>query len=63
MPDAIANKVSNAVAAAVQTPAVRKLFIDRNVEPYGSTPQELQRLIDSEIEQWGPVIKKANITV
>ncbi len=63
MPDAIANKVSNAIAAAVQTPAVHKLFVDRNVEPYGSTPQELQRLIDSEIEQWGPVIKKANITV
>jgi tripartite-type tricarboxylate transporter receptor subunit TctC len=63
MPDAIANKVSNAISAAVQVPEVRKLFIDRNVEPFGSTPQELQKLIDSEIAQWGPVIKKANITI
>lgn len=62
LPDALATKVSSAIAAAVQTPEVRKLFIERNVEPYGSTPQELQKLIDTEITQWGPVIKRSNIT-
>lgn len=63
VPDDIAAKVSSAIAASVQKPEVRKFFIDRNVEPYGSTPQELERLIQSELAQWGPVIKKSNITM
>lgn len=63
VPDAIAEKIASAIVAAVQRPDVRKFFIDRNVEPYGSTPAELAALIDSELRQWGPVIRKANITM
>ena len=63
VPDAIADKLSTAIAAAVQKPEVRKLFIDRNVEPWGSSPQELGRTIAAELQQWGPIIKKANITI
>lgn len=63
VPDDIAAKVSNAIAASVQKPEVRKFFIDRNVEPYGSTPQELERLIQGELAHWGPVVKKSNITM
>lgn len=63
VPDAIAEKIASAIAAALQKPDVRKFFIDRNVEPYGSTPAELGALIDSELKQWSPVIKKANITM
>lgn len=62
VPDAIADKLSAAIIAASQRPEVRKFFIDRNVEPWGSTPQELARTIDGEIAQWGPIIRKANIT-
>jgi tripartite-type tricarboxylate transporter receptor subunit TctC len=63
VPDGIANKIAAAIAAAVQKPEVHKFFLDRNVEPYGSTPAELGQLISNEIKQWGPVIKKANITM
>lgn len=63
VPDAVAEKIASAIAVAVQKPDVRKFFIDRNVEPYGSTPAELGALIDSELKQWGPVIKKANIVM
>jgi len=62
VPDAIADKLAAAIAKVVQRPEVRKLFIDRNVEPRGGTPQELANLIETELEQWGPVIKKSNIT-
>lgn len=61
VPDNIANKIAAAITAAVQKPEVRKFFVDRNVEPYGSTPAELGQLINNEVKQWGPVIKKANI--
>jgi tripartite-type tricarboxylate transporter receptor subunit TctC len=61
MPDAIAEKLTAAIMKAVQRPEVRKFFVDRNVEPFGSTAAELGALIDSELKQWAPVIKKANI--
>jgi tripartite-type tricarboxylate transporter receptor subunit TctC len=63
VPQPVADKLSSAIAAAVQRPEVRKFFMDRNVEPWGSTPQELSRTIEGEIAQWGPIIKKANITI
>lgn len=63
IPQPMADRLSSAIAAAVQRPEVRKFFMDRNVEPWGSTPQELSRTIEGEIAQWGPIIKKANITI
>lgn len=61
VPDAIANKIADAIAKAVQKPEVHKLFVDRNVEPRGSTPQELEQMIQDELKLWGPVIEKAQI--
>ncbi len=63
LPSTLADKISGAIAAAVQKPDVRKFFIDRHVEPWGSTPQELANTIDGELAQWGPIVKKANITI
>jgi tripartite-type tricarboxylate transporter receptor subunit TctC len=63
VPDDIAAKLSATIAKAVQRPEVRKFFLDRNVEPRGSTPEELARLIENEMAQWGPLIKKAGITI
>lgn len=63
VPQPMADRLSSAIAAAVQRPEVRKSFMDRNVEPWGSTSQELGRTIEGEIAHWGPIIKKANITI
>jgi tripartite-type tricarboxylate transporter receptor subunit TctC len=63
VPDDIAAKLSAVIAKVVQRPEVRKFFIDRNVEPRGGTPQDLAHIIDGELAQWGPLIKKANITI
>lgn len=60
-PDDVVNKLNAAIVKAVARPEVRKLFIDRNVEPRTSTAAEFERLIQAELEQWGPVIKKADI--
>ncbi len=61
VPDDIAAKLQAAIASAVARPEVRKLFIERNVEPRSSTQQEFERRIHDELELWGPVIKKADI--
>jgi tripartite-type tricarboxylate transporter receptor subunit TctC len=63
VPDAIAAKLASAIAAGVKKPEIHKMFVDRNVEPWGSTPQDLGRTIESELTLWAPIIKKANITL
>jgi tripartite-type tricarboxylate transporter receptor subunit TctC len=51
-----------AVVAAVARPEVRKLFAERMIEARSSTPQELEKLIASEQQHWGQVIRKGGIT-
>ena len=61
VPDAIAARLNDAIVKAVARPEVRKLFTDRNVEPHSTTPQETETIIRGELDQWAPVITKANI--
>jgi tripartite-type tricarboxylate transporter receptor subunit TctC len=63
VPDAIVDKLSATVAAAVAKPDVRRLLIERNVEPRSTTPVEFDKLIRDELGRWGPVIKRADIKV
>ena len=60
-PDDVVAKLNAAIVAAVARPEVQKFFFDRNVEARSSTPEGLGKLIQDDIAQWGPVIKKANI--
>lgn len=61
VPDAIVARLNAAITAAVARPEVRKLFVDRNVEPRSSTPEQLEATIQREIQLWGPVVQRANI--
>ena len=61
VPDDIAAKLQAAITSAVARPEVRKLFIERNVEPRSSTQQEFEQRIRAELELWAPVIKNADI--
>jgi tripartite-type tricarboxylate transporter receptor subunit TctC len=61
VPDDIAAKLQAAIARAVARPEVSKLFTSRNVEPRSTTQAEFERLIQGELDLWGPVVKKADI--
>lgn len=61
VPDEVAAKLQAAIAAAVNRPEVRKMFIERKVEPRSSTPEEFGSLIKDDINQWEPVVRKAKI--
>jgi tripartite-type tricarboxylate transporter receptor subunit TctC len=61
VPDDIAAKLQAAIAKAVARPEVSKLFTSRNVEPRSTTQAEFERLIQGELDLWGPVVKKADI--
>ena len=63
VPDDIAARLNAAIVKAVARPEVRKLFVDRNVEPRSSTPEQMEAVIRGELDKWGPVVKKAGIKV
>ncbi|MBC5767312.1 Bug family tripartite tricarboxylate transporter substrate binding protein [Ramlibacter albus] len=62
IPDVVANKLHAAVVHALAQPDIKKMFTERNVDPRPSTPKQLEDMIKGEMNQWGQVIKKQNIT-
>ncbi|MGH8812601.1 MAG: Bug family tripartite tricarboxylate transporter substrate binding protein [Advenella sp.] len=57
-PDNVIDQLNRAISKAVATPAVKKLFTGRWVEPHSSTPGELADIIKQEVAQWKPVAEE-----
>ena len=57
VPRALLQKISADIANAVKTSDLAKRMTDMGMEPVGSTPEQYDALIKSEIEKWGPVVK------
>jgi tripartite-type tricarboxylate transporter receptor subunit TctC len=58
------DKLSAALQAAVKDPAVIQRFSDLGATTYApdkATPAALQAHLKSEIDKWGPIIKKAGV--
>jgi tripartite-type tricarboxylate transporter receptor subunit TctC len=63
-PKAVIDKLNAALKAAVQDPGFKEGLAKLGAAPVGvdkATPQSLQAHLKSEIEKWGPVIKKAGV--
>lgn len=59
-PDAIVQKLSKALQAALKDPDLVKRFGDINTDPVSqeeATPKALKTLLDSEVDRWAPIIK------
>ena len=62
-PKPIVDKLSGAIAEIVKEPDVQeKLGKTMGMNLVGSTPEQLQALIDKEIARWADVVKRAKIT-
>ena len=62
-PQPIVDKLSKAIAEIVKDPDVQeKLGKTMGMNLVGSTPEQLQALIDKEIARWADVVKRAKIT-
>jgi tripartite-type tricarboxylate transporter receptor subunit TctC len=61
LPADIKEKLAKDCAAAVQAAAVRDRLRKIGAEPIGSSAEELDKLIRSDHDKWGPVIKAAGI--
>jgi tripartite-type tricarboxylate transporter receptor subunit TctC len=60
-PQAILDKLHDAVEKALADPAVKKRFGELGVEPRPSSPQELKAFYASEAERWTKVVEAAGI--
>ena len=63
-PKAAMDKLVAALQAGVKDDEVKKRFADLGATTYGpeqATPAALQAMVKSEMEKWGPLIKKAGV--
>src|SRR6266850_817605 len=51
------------IARAVQLPDVRARLIEQTADPVASSPEELERLVKTELGKWAEVIRAAKIKV
>src|SRR5258705_10995120 len=56
-PRPVIERLSAAIASAVQAPEVRERFLAVGLEPVGSTPDELARRVAEDTARWGPLVK------
>lgn len=60
-PQPIVAFVARSVAAALKDATLRKRLADLDVEPGGESPKEFTKFVKDEIQQWGDVVRKANV--
>jgi tripartite-type tricarboxylate transporter receptor subunit TctC len=63
-PKPIIEKVSKALQEALKDPTLKLRFNDLGSEPVApnqATPEALRTQLKSEIDKWGPIIKKAGV--
>ncbi|MBM4314613.1 MAG: tripartite tricarboxylate transporter substrate binding protein [Deltaproteobacteria bacterium] len=62
-PKAISDKLYTMVQRALQSPAMKTRLITLGADPGAGTPEDLTKLLQSEIPKWGRVIREANIKI
>ncbi len=51
------NRLSTAIASAINSPEVSKRLLALGLEPVGSTPDELATRVSEDIAKWAPIVK------
>jgi tripartite-type tricarboxylate transporter receptor subunit TctC len=62
-PKDITKKLSDAIRVAFQKPDIKGKIEALNVDPRGTTPEQMAELIQKSADRWTPVIKAANISI
>jgi tripartite-type tricarboxylate transporter receptor subunit TctC len=62
-PQDVVNRLSSAMAAAIQRPEVRERFAQLGIDPAGNTPAEFRKFLEEEVAKWAKVIKAANVKI
>ena len=62
-PKEVVDRMSQEIAKAVSAPEMSERLLGLGFGPVGSTPEQFQSLIDSEISVYSDIVKKANISL
>jgi tripartite-type tricarboxylate transporter receptor subunit TctC len=60
-PPAIVARMQKEVARTVQLPDVKQKLLEQGADSVGSTPEELDKVVRSELKRWAEVIRAAGI--
>jgi tripartite-type tricarboxylate transporter receptor subunit TctC len=60
-PREIVHALAGAIAKAARSPDIRQRLLDQGAEPVGSTPDEFDRVLRTEVAKWQEVIGAAGI--
>jgi tripartite-type tricarboxylate transporter receptor subunit TctC len=60
-PKPVVDRLNREVAAAVGATEIRQKLLEVGVEARASTPEELQKLLVTEIGKWSAVIERARL--
>ncbi|MGE5523052.1 MAG: Bug family tripartite tricarboxylate transporter substrate binding protein [Rhodospirillaceae bacterium] len=60
-PGAILARMHKEIARAVHLPDVRQKLIENGADPVGSSPEELDRVVKTELKSWATVIRDAGL--
>ncbi|MFN7426233.1 MAG: Bug family tripartite tricarboxylate transporter substrate binding protein [bacterium] len=60
-PRAIVDRLNTEINAAIARPEMRKRMAELAVTPTGGTPEDMAKLLSSEIRRWGDVVTQAKI--
>ena len=61
-PTDIVNKLNTALKTVLQDPSFRNKLIEQGSIPVGNSSEEFKKIMSSEIEKWGILIKMAGAT-
>jgi tripartite-type tricarboxylate transporter receptor subunit TctC len=59
----VVDKVNQALNRATQSPDVRDKLQERGADLFQGTPEHFRDYVKAEIDKWGPVVKRAGVTV
>jgi len=62
-PQAVIDRWSRLIMAALRTAELREKLIRLGVEPTGTTPDELAAIIAADTARWGPIVKASGFTL
>ncbi len=60
-PAAIVARMQKEIARAVHLPEVKQKLTEQGADPVGGSPEELDRVVKTELKSWAAVIRDANI--
>jgi tripartite-type tricarboxylate transporter receptor subunit TctC len=61
VPKPTIDTLSQATMSVLRMPDVRKRYLSQGMDPVPNTPEEFSKLIRSEMEKWGKVVKAAKL--